>query len=555
VAVTYGTFKSRNPEYEQYGKPRDGDQSSLWEQLAALAAGGVQLLRNKRVMHDVFPRHTVEHEKVYEERQRRALYVGYANHVTGYLLAHLFSQSISMEIDSGETGEDGKPKPGKPTDAFYEDFAEDVSEPGGKKQSLNELLKEQIKTGMVKRRAWTLVDLPKPRVDANAETAASRADQEKAGDLDAYAVALDPECVLDWEFDRTGALLWLLMVNATQKRAGLEGNRNMRREEYTFYDQAGWARYVFVYDVTKHPNGPPDDTAPSEPVESDTYQFKAVPVVPLELPDNLWLMNLIASAAISHFNLRSALNWAENKALFPQPFFAKAKREKGEVPVGIAADESRGTSQTMGVGYMLEGVQGDTFEYVGPDCAPFEFAGEDLAALRDEMYRVVTVMAQSVDNKGAALKRSGESKKQDTAAMAIVLEAYGDYVREHAQDVYEMIERGRGDQPQAWCPRGQEKFDDVDSATLLDEALTISTLDVPSATFKVEYTMSVVTRWLGDRGDDDMLAKIRDELEGHWTQDTIDNPIEPGMDPNAPQGMPGQKPSPKPGAKPTPPAK
>jgi hypothetical protein len=162
---------------------------------------------------------------------------------------------------------------------------------------------------------------------------------------------------------------------------------------------------------------------------------------------------------------------------------------------------------------------GDRIEYIGPSAEPFKHAMEQANNLRDEMYRVVHSMAASVDNSGAALQRSGESKSMDLRHTAVVLKWLGQRLSEHAVEVLKLVQAGRGDPEVEWTIHGMEEFDAPDMDQVLKEAQAIDTISIPSATFQRIYKFKVAKEALGDDADGETLDEIQTELESNITNE------------------------------------
>lgn len=498
--VKYVAFKSRHPSYDD----------KKWRVCRALYAGGDRLLGDTEVMAEIFPRHSVEPEDIYAERRKRAYYIPYAGEIIDAIVASLTSAPVSMTAEPEVAGKDAE---------FYQYFYEDTSKPGGKKISLNQLLRDQILTALQCRTAWTLVDLPSPdrRLDDVVMGYTSLADQLASGALDAYACPIAPENVCDWEENDSGELEWVLLRALENKRQGLTGSRDKIKEIWTFYDRDGWARYEIEYEE----KNPPADDQDVAMVDSGKHTFRQVPVARLELPEGLAAMQKIQSIAIAHFNKRNALSWAELKSLFPVPV---AYLEAADPMKPHSQDDSR-AMQPHAVNRMRVMSEKDRLEYFSPDTAPFEFTALDLNNLRDEMHRVLHHMALSVDNSGAALQRSADSKAIDQAVAAVVLGALGVYVREHAIDIYKLLQVGRNDtgaDERDWVPHGMDEFDDTTAGALIEQALNLEAVQIPSATFQIEYRYGIAKKLLGAKTSQETLNQIREELEGTLTQESFD---------------------------------
>lgn len=497
---TYKKLSQKNPEWD----------GPYWRRCRALYAGGKKLLKDMDVLRDVFPPHLHENTVVYAERCKRAYYIPYAGEVIDMITSALFSEDMKMEAEPE-------------ADPWYEDWAKDVSPPGGQKQTLQEFLKEQITTALVCKRAWSLIDLPTAEdVVENAVRSGAGmpdyvpvtlADQEKLGLLNAYACPLDPEAVWDWECDRDGRLLWILVHYKIAQRAGIDGDRDTITERWMFYTDTTWERY----EITYHKTRPPGEGIEVPKVKEGKHSFGAVPVVRLELPDGLWAMGKIESIAVAHMNKRNALSWAQYKALFPTlTHFAGPPDPMNP----ITDDPDRILNQVIGQGHVTQLGDKDKLEYVGPDSAPYAIAAQDLKDLRDEMHRVVHQMAMSVDNSGAALQRSGESKQVDQESTAVILREFAKITREHAVELHEMVQAGRQDKPLVtWSVEGMDGYSDSTVDSLVAMGQTLELISIPSATFQQEWKMQLARKILGDSVDEEKLEEIREELEQNITNE------------------------------------
>lgn len=492
-SLPYKLFQVRHPSYD----------ACYWKKLRALYSGLRQELQeDAEVMRQVFPPFPTEDPDVYKQRVASSLYIPYAGGLIDFIVAALSSDPLTVEAE-----------PELPS--WYKEFFKETSRPGGKKVPIDQFMRKQIRTALICRRAWTLVDLPRLDAESDEDLPKSLAEQEQAGALDAYLCAIEPENVVDWEEDEDGRILWAIVLNKTQRRKGLTGDRSVTREEYTYYDSTSWARYAIEYTKGKEPT----EETPVPFEDGDTHSFGVAPLVPLELDAGLWAMAKVEQLAVAHFNTTSALLWGEKRSLFQ--FLVMNLADEASAPL---ADPNR-SQQRIGPGRAWVGSEKDTVGYVGPDAAPFMFALEHLNNMRDEMHRVLHSMAQSVDNSGAALQRSGASKAQDQAVTTVVLKALGTNVREHADSVMQMVERGRDEADKyEHVIHGLEEFDNMSIEAFLEEAATLEEIDIPSETFHRRYKYSLAKRALGPGAEDEDLDAIREELEENITADRFDEP-------------------------------
>lgn len=506
------------PQYKLLKMKRPDYDAQYWQEIRALYAGGKKLLRDPKLMEQLFPRNLNEELAVYEARRKRAFYFSYLGEIIDGLVAELTKQQVIIK---------GEPEP----DPFYTAFCDDISPPGGTEMSLHELLKRQITEALLLGCSWTLVDLPKP--DEQELAPESFISEQDAGLLRAYAVPIDPACVYYWEADENGELEWANICSKQQKRTGIEDSANLIREIYTVYTPEQWDRYVVEYTADgKRP--PPKDEQEITPVASGTHSFGRVPLIPLKLPDGLCAGDKLHSAAREGFNLRCMLHHGMHKSASP---FLVAKLQAPDALNPVSEDPNRAVNQTVGIGRVWIGAEKDDLNYLSPDTKGFEVIGEQLKALRDEMHRVTHSMAKAAENSPAVHQRSGRSKEIDQSATSIVLAALGQFVREHGINIHEMAGAGRKDPPILWTASGMEDYDADSKEKQIEEATLLETVSIPSATFQQIRLGKLAKVVLGTSASDEQIEQIEEELEANITNEQFGGGI---VDTSAADSEPGE---------------
>jgi hypothetical protein len=506
--LSYGRLKATSEEYDL----------AYWQELRALYEGGKTLLRHPEVFRRLFPRHANETDLVYEERCRRAYYVADFATIIDFIVAGLSGDPIRLL----PPGADEAPAGTAPElDEFYEAFLEDCSPPGGKRQAFHELLKEAATTGLLLGRWWTLTDLPAS--DPTAPPPADEAEQRSRGLLDPYAVQVEPECVLDWDAEANGAINWAIMRSVSKRRRTPDEERDIVREEYRLYTAEGWALYVVEWSANPKREKPKPEDDAMIPVEAfGPHSFGRVPLVLHKLPIGLWAGNKLFSIAVEYLNKSCGLSWAEYKDLYQQLYEFLGQELPGidrEVSTK-QEDPNRARRQPRGPGHVQERGQDDKAEYVGPDTTGMVHSAERLVRIREDMYRVTYQMALTQDQTGALAQRSEKSRKLDASATDIVQCAIGRELREHAVEVVDTAAVGRGDKP-GYDAAGYEQFSSVDLTELIEQAMTIETISIPSATYQKTRKLRLVRADLGDEATPELMKKVESELEGAITQDQL----------------------------------
>ena len=499
-SLPWRVFTQRHPEYN----------ADFWEECRALYAGGPRLLENPKLMERLFPKRNAEENWHYADRCQRAHYFPYAGSIIDHLVAGLGADPLSVQVDDSD--DEGATLP-----EWWEDWAEDISPPGGKRQALSEILVDAIREALITRQAWILVDLPQTPEEGVEDAPESLLDQERRGLLNPYAIAIDPEYVIDWQLDQNGELEWALLCDAEHRRDDITQARGFVTKTFTLFDSEGWQRWRITYD----PKRPPKPDSRVSFLDEGKHAFKRVPLVRIQLPEGLWAMGKLHNLAREHFNKRCAAANAEERSLAACLFEFLAPEEPGTQPISAAQqDPDRAVNQVRGPGWVQERGHLDSAAFIGPDSAPFAEARESCAQIMREMHRVMFSIALSVDMSSGAIKRSGESKSQDRAMSAVILKALGVILRSGARDVIELVQVVKGEFDHRMS--GVEKFDSVDIAAAVTEAVELlNGVPIKSATFKIAYLMRLYKLVMGDELTEAEIQEIKAELEAQISSEDM----------------------------------
>jgi hypothetical protein len=513
--VTWEEISATHPEYD----------GAYLERLRAFYKGGKALLRNHALMEEVFPKHNDESPGVYKERCRRAFYLPYAGEILNFIKASLSAEQLRMDL-SKEKGA----KEGPPTPEWYSEWFKDVSPPGGKSISMHDFVREAILEGLICRVAWARTDLPAP--PSPSEEYKNLATQEKAGALEAYALIVPAESVIDWDEDESGELELVVVHSRSRKRTGLKGGRSIVIERFLVYTREEWAIYELPHKVNEHPS--PQIVV--RRVKGGKHTFGRVPFARLDVGDGLWAMDNIESACRALFESLSGRAWAEFQSLHQELYeFLGPEESSAGVQIGEnQQDAERAVKQKRGQGHVQVRGKDDEAKFVGPSNAPFEEARKSCSELRAEIHRVTHQMALAADNTAAALRRSADSKGHDKASAVVVFTALGQIARKFAEDLTNLVSRGRSDVAlvDKWAASGMAKFDAISVDASITRAVELSSVPIPSPTFWKLYYMALAKDVLGEEVDEEELDSIEDELEENVTAESITkSPTRPGLPP------------------------
>lgn len=510
-SIPYGQLKKRHAEYD----------AQYWAELRALYRGGKSIFGNQAILRVLFPMHNGEDSEVYQERCKRAHYENHAGTVVGHIADGLFQDPAHLRDETGE------PMKGDAGD-YYSDLWKDCSAPGGRVTDFNQTLKEQVLEAFQVGTAWSLLDLPNPGADAQPTTLA---DEEKLGVRDPYIVPICAEEVVNWRVSSNDDLAWALMLRSERVLNNIGDDGSLIRELYTLYTPTHWAKYEVIYtDPEAVKSGKhrgevvpqPADEVQIKVLDSAPHPFTRVPLRRLSFQPHLWALDRMDRTVRAAFNMASALDWAIQRANFPQLYEFLAPEMPGlTTPVSEAgSDPNRAVRQKRGVGYVQERGHEDRAEYLAPPTDAFAFTQERLGQLRKEIYDVVMLMALSEKETGSAIRRSAESKAQDKSAMMVILHNLGQRCREHANDLLTLVQMARGEEPNLQVC-GFEKFDPIIVNDAIEMGLQVNLLSIPSVTFHRIHKQGLAKRIAGADATPAQLKQIEAEIESNVTEESV----------------------------------
>lgn len=468
MPYTYATLCQTHPDY-------DGD---LFRTLSDLYVGGFQIMRRAAEYLIKMPS---EGDARYAHRIKMATYQPYFGQIVDQFASDLFARTF--EITPAADASDPT-TPGEDTaDSYYALFAKDADGGG---HSFVDVVRDVLTTALVHKRGVLVVDAPEKPEGVEPAT---KAEEDELGLSRYYAYELPVEQLIDWERDKDGDLEWAIIRTCEQRRVGPGDSRREIVERFTVWTvgddgKAAWERYAVRYTEDTRPKA--DDDVPLE-VERTSTEFGAIPIHVLELPDGLHVGGKIGPPVIEHFRRRSALVGAQTDSLCAIPVVALGPEygKPGAAPVSDAqSDPRRGedpVGQFQSKGFTVTG-QDDKVYFAEPDGKAYELTDKQLKELRDDIFAVAHQMAASVRTNTTALGRSGASKQADQSSTAKVLAALGRIVSSFSLEVWSCISGARGDDVE-WAAHGLDNYDQEDRASLLDEALAVSSIPIHSPTF------------------------------------------------------------------------
>lgn len=481
-------------------KTHEDFRPTLWAQYLALYDGG-SALRESPHLDKLVPRNPAEHSKHYAARVERLLYVNYAAYILNQHVVTLFEDPLSVVRD-----------PPTRSEAFYDAWLVDASAPGGDATSWASTLQQQLLGALVCRLAWTRVSLPTPTVDG---ATATRTQQEQAGDIHAFATPCPAQMVTRWHATPDGRVEWLVVhsVDDGAEQFVRNGEDVLQWELWTADTVSTWRVDARIFEKS-------DETATFSGTDRPN-PYGRIPFVRLEVPRALWAMDQMSSLVIELLNKHSALSWAEYRALFPQ-LVAYLQKEQVDVdgsPKGGSADQAQQVfSRPRGPGYGWAFYVGEKLEYVGPPTDSFEYCLKAIESRKVELARVLYALNLAADLSSGSQRRTSESKSLDIAASKPFLAYLGGKAREHTRQVLGLVAHLRGEEV-GFTVSGLEHVQPLDISALVEQAVSVSALEIPSRTFQREHAGRVARAVLGRDADGEIVAAIDQELDEAFAHD------------------------------------
>lgn len=483
-------------------------REKTWRRYSDLFRGGDTFHDN---IAEYLRRHDVETAPIHKKRCDHATYLNYCGPIGNRFSGMLFS---SPPIVTSEPAN------------LAESYVELRKNADGLGTDFNTLMCERFIEAMVKKIAFVRIERAQQPTEEE-RSALTLADYRANGYDQIQIVPVCTEKITNWRRDNRGKFLWIVEYEKTEELIDFADADLTVTETWTRWTATEAQRWSITYLKTQPP-ALDQEIMEVEPPE----HYGMLPIVELELPDNLWLMNLLADPQLAHFRQNAALDWSMARTLYAMPWFFLENQKA--LPV-------------MGAGYY--GVLGakDRLEYPGPTGAPFELSQKRCDALKDEVHRIASQMAAGVDNSAATAGRSGESKNADNHDTEVVLEACAIYVREFIERVMNRCAEMRSEKVK-FTVAGMDAYDLEDATTIIENAVASEAIPIPSVTWKREKFKRAALADMPD-ATTEIKQKIYDEIEKGVTQEMVNRGVEDEL--NRPTG-PAPARAPRPAARPAP---
>lgn len=431
------------------------NSKAAWQEYSDLYAGGERL---KERAHLYLDRRQKEPLDVYSERLSRAFYENYIGSIIDWYAATLFRREPMLTFNSSREADH----------RFYTSFVDDCDL---RSNTFTAVLRKQFLTALIYGKSYLLVDFPHA-----AKRPRTKGEEDARGLSRAYLVDYEPRDVINWSKDHKGRYDWVVIRQEAPCRSMTIDHEVTSDVRWLYFDRT-------QYRVYEKPSGTPVDAKPML-IDQGLHGLASQQIVPLfelRLTDGMWLMNKSAQLQLEHFNKSNALSWALTLGLFAMPVVYTDKEWK----------------QIIGESYYIQLGPNDRFGWTEPEGKVFQIAADNLARLKEEIYRVCYLLHQARPVSGSAISQSGLSKQQDLYVTHEILRAFGDLVKDYSLRVLRSISVARHDDACIGV-EGLDQFDVGDFSTEISDAERLLGLGISSSTLTAQIYKKLAAKYLCD---------------------------------------------------------
>jgi hypothetical protein len=451
------TINREHPEYAA--------RKAMWKQYRDLYSGGEQLREHAS---EYLARRHKEPGPIYAERLSKVFYENYVGSIVDWYAATLMYRAPSVTFDGN----------GVAVKTFYTDLSGNCDLRG---TSLSEFFRQRFVETLVCGSSYIVADFPRANGPAT-----NRAEEDASGRSRAYLVSYGPDEVINWNYDETGNLEWVVIRTTCLQQSKVTDAKWERETRWIYYDRENFKIF------SKR-----GDSKQIELIDEGLHGFAGlhrVPVFQMKVTDGLWLLNKSALLQLEHFNKSNALSWALTMGLFATPV--------------IYSD--REWNQIMGESYYIQLGPQDRFGWAEPEGKVYQIAADNLVKLKDEIYRVCYLLTQAGETSGNS-QQTAISKQMDFSTTEQVLRAYGDTVKDSMRQVLWAIAAARQDGVSIDIS-GMDEFDIDEFSSELDDAKKLLELGIRSPTLVKQVFKKLALKYLSDARQE-VKNQVSDEID------------------------------------------
>lgn len=479
--LNLSTLESTHPDYSS--------MLPVWNEIDLLASGGYKL---KQAVKIFLPQRPGEDSQTYEHRLKKFTYLNILASAIGDVTSKLSNSSL---IVSGAENE------------AIKTFRTDTNLSGrDEKTLLSHLLREALKF----KKVYIHVDKTKSGIIPLNKA------QEELLRIKPYVTTYSPFEVINWSEEK-GRLNWIKV------RQVITDTSNpllppTTKVIWTFIDSVYIARYeVSNIELDKHGAISKID---GEHVNEDTliklsgelivHGLGEIPVVKLELPDELWLTDQASAKALEHLRIDCSKYDLLTFAYF-QRTYKKVQTPDDDLDQSFVDTDSK--PLPTGLQHILEL---ENFEWSEPQG---HILPHQMDALRQIEDQVKTLLSQGgVSAELGAVAQSGESKKMDFSKEETLLRFYGQLLSNIYQKVLKLVSKSVGHPPESISVTGLDDFENDNLDSQVAKLTVLSTVDfaklkaeLPALAFSLIYN-DLISKAVGNLSANQQ-EQIKKEIE------------------------------------------
>ncbi|MFN6460559.1 MAG: hypothetical protein RMZ41_001760 [Nostoc sp. DedVER02] len=453
------TLESKNAEYEQ--------MLPALNEIDLLVSGGFRL---KNAIRHFLQQRVGEENEVYETRLKKFTYLNILSSSINEQVSKLANAPMTIE------GLDVNPK-------FWSAFRENTDLSGRSEKNLITLIFREL---LKFKKVYLHVDKPK------SEVAPINKLQEEALGLRPYIVTYSPLQVTNWS-ESKGKLNWLKIRQVSEDDSNpIAAPRKVCT--WTIIDSNYIAKYSAIVELDGQGN---ITKVNAEMTNADTtislvslipHGFNQVPVLKIELPDQLWVADQAASKAVEHLRTDCSKYDLLTMSYF-QRTFKRSLKPDGDLENSYEDDVPPPT----GLQHVIEV---DQFQWAEPKGDIIKHMAESLKAIEAQVRDLVS--SGGVSSSNGAIAQSGVSKQMDFTKQETMLKSYGELLVDAYQDLLQLVAKSAGIDGRKISVTGLNSFENDSLDSMLVKLDSVSKLNVeslkanlPPSALKVVYEQMV----------------------------------------------------------------
>lgn len=434
---------------------------SEWHAARCLYFGGQMMKQNAELF---LSRRQKEPIEVYRERVASAYYENYIGSIIDWYVSAVFRREPVI-FTHGASDEAKR---------FLSRFLDNCDRRG---TTLTEFFRTVVRDAMLFGSAHLTLDFPRYSQEPK-----TRVEAERMGADAAYLVNCAPEQIGTWRVDEVGTPEFVrIEVPREQEEGAGVGTEKRLVFEYT-------KSTLRIQEKVSDDSGTTSEQTLAECGHCLSHR-NTVPVMRLDLPHGLWMMERAGHVQLEHYNKANALSWALSMGLFATPV--------------VYSD--REWTQIAGDSYFIQLSPEDRFGWTEPEGKVYRIASENLERLKSEIFRVCHLGAHAGLG-GATISQSGLSKQRDFQITQEVLRALGDWVKKGLKRVIEAALHAWGEEVLV-IVAGMDQFDIGEFSAELSDAEKLLAMRIGSRTLEKQIHKKLALQFLGD-----MRQEVKDAI-------------------------------------------